>query len=458
MKRIIEIFKKTHKILILGFGREGKSTYIFIRENFPKKHIAIADRNESLVKTNHFLSTDNYTEIKTGSNYLADLGQHDLIMKSPGVKIPDVLLKKVTNKISSQTDIFLKHYSGQTIGITGTKGKSTTSALIHHILTNSGIHSILAGNIGTPCFHILSKINPDTRIVMELSAHQLESITTSPHIAIILNLFNEHLDYFSDQKKYYNAKLNIARYQQNADYFIHEYENQQISKFIASGNIISKQISFSTRKPSANIFIKDGHIFKSGSDISCGEINLEESTGLKGQHNLKNILAAISCCTILKIPINNIVNQVKTFSGLEHRLEYVGKYGGIHFYDDSISTIPESTIEALKSISNADILILGGFDRGLSYLKLVKYISKSKLSTIICYGQAGSRIYQVLKENTLGNIEVFLIDEFSEIKEVIASHAINNSICLLSPAAASYDQFNSFEERGQLYNKIARSF
>ncbi len=457
MKRIIEIFEKAPSILILGFGKEGNASYRFIRKFFPDKELCIADMNSNLLQKYPFLKNDAYTEIHSGNEYLKNVEKFDLIIKSPGVWLEKNLKNQLSGKITSQTNLLLRFFSKQIIGISGTKGKSTTSSLIHHILSKSGIHSILAGNIGTPPFDIISEIKSHTNIVMELSAHQLENISTSPHIAVLLNLFEEHLDYFKNSDSYFNSKLNIATFQTNKDYFIYEYENLFIARFVNSKNINSQIKTFSINSDQANYSLVNNTVIKKGSNNFPGQINSDDRLSLKGRHNLKNILSAIACCDILKTTTEKIFNGIKSFPGLEHRLEYIGRYGEVDFYNDSISTIPESTIEAIESIKNTDTLILGGFDRGLSYQKLTNYLINKNISNIICYGQAGKRIFQALKDHQTKSISWHYVEKFRDIKRIIETNTKKGQTCLLSPAAASYDQFSNFEERGQVYKKIARS-
>ena len=207
MKDQILDYLRGKSILILGFGREGRSSFDFIRKNLPEAQLAIADQseiNDDVVKN---------TTVISGNKYLEACKNYDVILKAPGVIIKDSLDDATKTKITSQSDLFMRVFHNQVIGVTGTKGKSTTSSLIYHVLKNAGYDTQLVGNIGKPCFDIIDEITPNTVVVFELSAHQLEFIQARPHIAVLLNIYDEHFDHYSSPDAYYQAKKNIFKYQ-----------------------------------------------------------------------------------------------------------------------------------------------------------------------------------------------------------------------------------------------------
>ncbi len=464
MKNLI----KNKKVLLLGFGREGQSTYQIIRKYLPEKLLTIADKDDSLkerllsrsglmqFRNEDFLDTSN--KFILGSHYLDNLNEFDLIIKSPGISLKNIKYKIPFKKITSQTDIFLSLFSKQIIGVTGTKGKSTTSSLIYHIIHSFTDNVVLVGNIGIPPFEVISKLNKNTIIVFELSAHQLEYISTAPHISILLNIYQEHLDYYKSFNDYKSAKFNVYRFQNKTDYLIYNADDVIINNFIKNSNLDRKYFQYSFKKKvEQGCYIKNNTIKFCEKDNETNIYNLDTKRALKGEFNLLNIMASINACKILKIPDNYIVKGISTFKSLEHRLEYVGKFHNIHFYNDSIATIPESSMQAVKTLKNVDTLILGGYDRGIDYTDFIKFLNKSKISNIIFIGKAGIRIYNEIQVLGVKNKKYFTANNFEEVVEIAINNTKPEFICLLSPAAASYGMFKNFEERGDVYKKIVSS-
>ncbi len=437
-------------VAILGFGREGRSSYNLIKKYFPEQEICILDKNPNTEISD--INKDSNTTFQFGANYLEKTDNFDVIFKSPGVSIEGEGISIEPKKILTQTSLFIEKYSSRIIGITGTKGKSTTSSLIHHIFEAAGRKSVFVGNIGVPPFDAIDEIEEDSSIIFELSAHQLEQTVSSPHIAILLNVYPEHLDYFKTFDRYAEAKLKIGKLQTDGDAFIY---NQSDLKFLEElmesfhGKKINLSIEDSTN---AVVYLENEQVF---SELMEGQhIDISERK-LPGMHNVKNILAATAACLLCKIPPESIESGIKTFHALEHRLEYAGTYCGIKFINDSISTIPESTIEALLTISDVDTLILGGFDRGIDYSGLVEYIIKNPVPNVFYTGNAGIRINKMLQEKAAGDRRTIYFKSFDELGELVEKYTLPGKTCLLSPAASSYDQFNNFMERGHTFKKMA---
>ncbi len=338
--------------------------------------------------------------------------------------------------------MFIQNFRNQIIGITGTKGKSTTSSLLFKILQDQGKEVVLLGNIGKPAFDYWDKITDHTFVVFELSAHQLEYTKFSPAYAILLNLFPEHLDYFRTENHYFDAKFNIAKFQLAKDRFY--FGDLEHTNFLSS-NLKSKL------KPSVYELINDT-IVKQHSATPLLQLN--ELLYLKGLHQLKNCLPLLSLSRDLNLDEEQVLNSIKTFVPLPHRIEFAGKIKQTSFYNDSISTIPEASIEALKALQNVRYLILGGLDRTLDYQKLYSFLLSFPLKKVFFIGPAGKRMFAEM--NLTYSFEKILLDSLHDF-EAQLPYLIQDrepEICLLSPAAASYDEFRNFEARGDYFKSL----
>jgi len=453
----IKALLENKSVVLLGFGREGQSTYTLIRRILPEKAITLLDENDA-VKNNQILQNDTNLTIITGKGCWQTMDQYDLAIKSPGIpsnELPGTLTHVV---ITSQTDIFLTCFGKQVIGITGTKGKSTTASLTYHILKNSGRNTLLVGNIGIPPFDCIDEIKPDTTVVMELSSHQLEYVSHSPHIGILLNIFQEHLDHYYSYEDYQWAKFNIGKFQNKDDFFIYNCDNEILTQLIKeTTEQVHKQLSLSLiPEISANVHLEKQWIELTLNNNSINLYDTRAGQPLQGHHNLYNIMAAATACYLIGVSVMDIDAGIKSFHGLEHRIELVGTYNDIIWYNDSIATIPEATIEAIKTLNNVDTLILGGFDRGIEYGILYPFLSDSGVTNIIFIGEAGARMKKELSEYAPASIQLFTANDYMQVIEIALSVTTKGKICLLSPAAASYDMFRNFEERGNVYKKNVR--
>jgi UDP-N-acetylmuramoylalanine--D-glutamate ligase len=428
---------KNKKVLILGFGLEGKSTLSFLRANFPQKILGIADLLpfEKIPKNyQKIIKKDKFLKLHLGKKYLEALKNYEIIIKSPGIpwRVLKPYLKK-NQRITSQTEIFLEEFPGLTIGVTGTKGKSTTAALIYHLLKKAGFRVVLVGNIEKPMLSFLQKNKKFDVAVMELSSHQLFKIKRSPRFAVLLNIFPEHLDYYQSFKEYINAKATITKYQSEKDYLF----------FDAQNNIV-KEIA--QKSKAQKIPLKIDKIKK---------MIISQKIPLSSLY-LKNIAAAFEVCLALNVPSKKILAFLKTFKTLKHRLELVGTFQGITFYNDSLSTIPQTTMAAIENLGNkVETLILGGFDRGVSFKELAEFIVKRKhLKNIIFFPESGERIWQEiqkLKEKI--SFKPYFVKEMKECVQIAYEKTGKNKICLLSPASPSFGIFKNYKERGNLFKK-----
>ena len=443
--------------MILGFGKEGESTFRFLRKLMPEMHIGIADRRSSMAKDfiNQF-GSDEKVSLFAGDNYLESLQTYDLVIKSPGISYKVLPKDSKLPVITSQTELFIKLFRDRIIGVTGSKGKSTTSSMIFHILQQAKQDVVFVGNIGIPPFDRVENISPGSWIVYELSSHQLEHTKVSPHISVLLNIFQEHLDHYNTYTDYQEAKFNIARFQERNDYFIYNSGSKLICALIEKSNLSTVLYAFGGEP------CGEKYCYLSGNDVVFydGAIfrNLDSKLKLTGRHNLYNTMSAVIACRIAGVDTKAIINGIATFTGLPHRLEHVGNYAGVDYYNDSIATIPEAAIEAIKSVPRLATVILGGYDRGVDYRGLVDCLIKSEIESIVLIGDAGKRIYELLqncKHNISGSACLF--NSFDEAVKRSIELTPKGRSCLLSPAAASYDMFRNFEERGERFREIVTS-
>ncbi|MFH1423723.1 MAG: Mur ligase family protein [Candidatus Nealsonbacteria bacterium] len=402
---------KDKKILILGFGREGQDTFKFLRKLFPKKVLGIADMTE--VKP---LSSDKNIKWHLGKSYLSSIKDYDVIIKTPGIPFK-ILPESSLDKIITQTDIFFDNCPGTIIGVTGTKGKSTTASFIYQTLKKAGLKAHLIGNIGQPVLSFLNEAEPQSIFVYELSAHQLYNLKKSPKIAILLNIYPEHLDYYRNFKEYAGAKSNIAKFQTKNDYLIYNSQDKEVGKIAKTSKA--------------------------------------KKAPIKGKYYELDIAAAKAVAKIFKVP------ELKKFEFLPHRLEYVGKFKGIEFYNDSLSTIPETTIEALDFLGNeVQTLILGGFDRGLSFDGLAKRLLKSDIKTLILFPTTGARIIKAIEnfQFPISNFQYFFVKNMATAVKLAYQHTGKDKICLMSPASPSFGIFKDYAERGNIFKKMVEKY
>lgn len=447
INNLIEYFKGK-KILILGFGREGQSTYKLIRKYLKKQKLYIADKNENLEKECIFLREDKNVVSISGEKYLENLNSYDLIIKSPGISFVGIDTTEFYSKIKSQLELLLEFFNIFTIGITGTKGKSTTSSLIYKMLKDQNKNAMLLGNIGIPVFDFIDDFmeKKDIILVLEMSSHQLEYMDLSPNVAILLNIYEEHLDHYKSFEKYIEAKCNIYKHQKETDYFLYNIDNEILNKYIKDTRAITYKVSMEGKKES-NINLKDEKIFFNNKEI----YNIKEPRNLIGDYNLNNIMFALGVSEILKLDIDKTIKSIREFKTLSHRLELVGKYDSIYYYDNSIATIPMATIEAIKALKNVDTLIIGGMDRGIDYNDFIKYLNNSNVNNIICMPKTGHDIAKKIE-----NKNKYIVDTLEQAVDISKKVTAKEKICLLSPAAASYGFFKNFEEKGNLFKKLVQ--
>ncbi len=429
---------KDKDVLILGFGREGRSTFKKIASLNVAKTVTIADIKDIGDKEtviDNFVNNGGKEEnlrFAIGEKYQAATDECDVCFKSPGIVL-DREFSSYSSLIIGETDVFLEAYGDKTIAVTGTKGKSTTSSMIAHVLKEDDKNVLFAGNIGLPVFEIADEVKDDTIIVLELSCHQLEYARFSPHVAVLLNIYEDHLDHYKTRERYAASKKNIYRHQKESDYLFTLEETLK-----ECDNVPSK----------VNIIKIDDAPFLKLSDTR---------SKLKGEHNRLNAAFAYEVCRMYDVTREEFLAAFDTFTGLHHRLEYIGTKDGIDYYDDSISTTVKSAISAIESVDNAKIILLGGMERNLNYDELIDYLVSSKLDNVVFMYDSGKRMYDMYvsaKKDKKDAPNCFAVKDLSEAVSKVKEIAVKGNAVILSPAAASYDHFKNFEERGDVFKSL----
>ena len=457
MLEYIKELIKDKSVLILGFGREGRSTYKWLLRAGGYKKLGIADcRNIE----EHF---ETEVSLHCGTDYQDAMNEYDIVFKSPGIVLEHEEAY-YSCMLVSEVEIFLRCYRDKIIGITGTKGKSTTTSLIYHILKSAGKDALIAGNIGIPVFEIADDVHDDTIVVLEFSSHQLEYVTVSPHVAVLLNIHEEHLDHYGTMEKYVAAKKRIYLNQEKDDiFFVNKTclpeADERHGRLVTLCHDMQCVQPFevnSDESEAADIFIGADFILYKGRrfDIPVDDIKL------LGHHNHFNIGVAYGVCSLYGVTDEEFANGLISFDPLPHRLQNIGTIDGVTYYDDSISTICDTAIQALNSIKNVGTIIIGGMDRGIDYRELIEYLGKAPVDNIILMYATGKRIYEEIK-SSYGDFEkperLIPVDDLAEAVSTAKKVTKKGMACVLSPAAASYGYFKNFEERGEKFCELVKS-
>ncbi|MBM3231261.1 UDP-N-acetylmuramoyl-L-alanine--D-glutamate ligase [Candidatus Peregrinibacteria bacterium] len=423
-------------VCILGFGREGKAMVTALNTYAPDARVTIADKNP---KTDtQGLPLTAYS-VQLGESWLENLDTFDVIIKSPGIP-PSSQLKTQSSKLTSSTQIFLDTIESSgalTIGVTGSKGKSTTASLIHHLIETLPpipyARTLLVGNIGDPAIAHLADAKKDTIFVMEMSSYQLMDLRTAPHIAVITSFFPEHLDYHASTVRstgltpleaYRNAKANITRLQKSGDIVFYA-DTEGVRPMVAGTH--AKRIPVTAKQ--APLPLSD--------------------TKLIGDHNLSNLALAGAVASHLGVDSAGIGTAMRSFTPLPHRLQSLGIRDGIEWIDDAISTTPDSAIAAIEALGDrVKVIILGGQDRGLDFTELGTVIDTSSIDTVILFGENSTRIGKTITQKI--TIPVHSMHEvITTTIHALRNHQTSTPIALLSPASPSYDSYSNFEEKGE---------
>lgn len=425
------------KTLILGFGQEGIETFLFLKKEFPGQRVGVADKKDFRKLSRdakNLLKKHTDTRLHLGSDYLESIGEYDVIIKTPGIPLSLVAPRvKKNQRITSQTEIFFANCKAVIIGVTGTKGKSTTCSLLRAALKEGGKSAYLAGNIGNPGLHLLPSLKPEDIVVYELSSFQLMNMRQSPHIAILLNVYPEHFDHHANFREYAGAKAKITAHQTAEDILIYN-ANDAVSVKIAAKSR-AKKLPFVPG--SSRIIPKE-----------------------KKQW-IAPLEPVLLTARALKIPTTAVKRALLNFQPLCHRMERAGKWKGITFVNDSAATNPGAAIAALEHYKDSvGTLVAGGSEKGTSFKEFAVAILRHGIPALVLFLTTGTAIWREIQHaaKKLPRASLPLVFFARNMKEAVRlcyRHTKPGSVCLLSPACASFTVFRDYKDRGEQFKKFA---
>lgn len=432
-------------ILVLGLGKSGVNAAKLLTKL--SAHVTVNDKKVPTDPKMVNELTGLGIAVVTGSHPLELLDNCDLMVKNPGIPYDNPLVKEaLAHKIGVITEPELAYEvsEAEMIGVTGTNGKTTTTTLISLMLAETKYQQVFtAGNIGIPVSLVSQKVHSTDVIVTELSSFQLNGITKlRPHIAVLTNIYEAHTDFHGTHEKYVQAKMNITKNQTTDDYFVVNWDNNEARQ--ASQKTLAKVIPFSVKDSTEDgAYLRDGQLYYQTEKIMpASEIKLP------GEHNIENALAALTVAKLLGQDSEKIRTVLQNFSGVKHRTQYLTTYNERTFYNDSKATNLEATEKALQGFKQPVVLLAGGLDRGLSFDALLQSL-KDHVSALVVFGQTAQQLADLGKQAGIKQIE-FAHDAAQAVPQAYALSKPGDVI-LLSPACASWDQWPTFEVRGDKY-------
>jgi len=437
------------RVLVVGLARTGVATSLFCAARGAVVTATDA-RTENEIGAEIAKLREAGVALELGGHQERTFLAQDLIIPSPGVPADAPLLQSTRAKgitVWSEIELAYRFLKGKLIGITGSNGKTTTTSLVEHILKSAGFSTILAGNIGTPLIGCVEASRDDTVTVVELSSFQLELIETfRPNIAVFLNLTPDHLDRHGTMKAYGAAKARLFENQTGEDFAILNADDPATTPYAPT----RPQLLWFSRKQR----VAEGAYLR-GEEIVFRHAGVEEAVmkrgeiPLAGAHNLENVLAAVAATRIAGAGAAAIAKGVRSFAGVEHRLEFVAEIGGVRFYNDSKATNVDATLKALDAFPGRILVILGGKDKGSDYTALQKALRERAILALLI-GAAAEKI----EKQIAGSVAVEHAGTLERAVE-IASHAAQpGDVVLLAPACASFDQFQNYEHRGRTFKEL----
>ncbi len=443
------------KLVVLGAGESGVGTAILGK--YKGCDVFVSDKGAIEKKYKQVLLF-NEISFEEGKHTESKIVEADVVMKSPGIPDKVALIQELHKRnisVVSEIEFAAQYTNGTIVGITGSNGKTTTTMLTNHILKKGGLNVGMAGNIGDSFAQQVAENKFDIQ-VLELSSFQLDGIVNfAPHIAIITNITPDHLDRYDYKfENYINSKFRITENQTEEDFLIYDFDDEVIKKWLSKNKdkVKATLLPFSLKKElEKGVFLKDENIvIKYKKEDTIMSIS---TLALKGKHNTKNAMAAAMAATLLKVRKNTIRESLEDFEGAEHRLENVLKINGVEYINDSKATNVNATYYALESVKTPIVWVVGGVDKGNDYLELMSLV-REKVKAIVCLGVDNQKIVQ-----TFSNVVDLIVETAGAEEAVKVAYKISEKgdTVLLSPACASFDLFDNYEDRGRKFKNAVRA-
>ena len=443
---------KGKKVLVVGLGKSGLAAALFLRHRGAQVTVSDVRSAEALAKDIPAL-LDEGIMVETGGHGLLTFRRQDLIVVSPGVPLNTPELAQVKSfglPVIGELELAARFLKGRTLAITGSNGKTTTTALVGEILQKAGMPTLVGGNIGVPVVELIDQSTDETWSVLEVSSFQLESTERfHPRIAVILNITPDHLDRHGSFENYALAKERIFAAQDESDVVVLNADNARAAQ--AAVRSVGKVYFFSAEHSvMQGAWVEDGLlVYRAGKDEPREEIMPLSGIPLQGAHNVENVLAAVCASRQAGVSREQIRSGVEAFKAVEHRLEFVAQVDGVDFYNDSKATNVDATAKAVASFSSGIHLILGGKDKDSDYRQLAELL-RARVRAIYTIGSAATKIENQLR----GVVPILSSETLDNAVNAAASAARPGEVVLLAPACSSFDQFENYEQRGRVFKEL----
>jgi UDP-N-acetylmuramoylalanine--D-glutamate ligase len=443
---------KGKKVLVVGLGKSGLAAALFLRRRGAQVTVSDVRSAEALAKDIPAL-LDEGIMVETGGHGLLTFRRQDLIVVSPGVPLNTPELAQVKSfglPVIGELELAARFLKGKTLAITGSNGKTTTTALVGEILEKAGVPTLVGGNIGVPVIALIDDSTDATWSVLEVSSFQLESTQRfHPSIAVILNITPDHLDRHGSFENYALAKERIFAAQDEGDFVVLNADNARAAQ--AAARSVAKVYFFSVEHSVLQgAWVEDGFlVYRGGKEQPVEKIMPLSGVPLKGAHNVENVLAAVCASRLAGVAAERIRSGVESFRAVEHRLEYVATINGVEFYNDSKATNVDATAKAVAAFSSGIHLILGGKDKNSDYTQLAQLL-RAHVRAVYTIGSAAAKIESELR----GVVSILSCETLDNAVSAAASAARPGEVVLLAPACSSFDQFENYEQRGKVFKQL----
>ena len=448
---------RNEKVLVFGAGKSGIASVKLLLEK--GVDTVLYDSSTKLCEADIRRKSDILKDVPLilGELKDEDIRQFSLAVLSPGVslELPEVKrLKEHGVKLWGEIELAYQYAKGRLAAITGTNGKTTTTALTGEILKSYYQDVVVAGNIGIPYTSLVSGMTQDTVTAAEISSFQLETaVTFCPDVSAVLNITPDHLNRHHTMECYISIKESITKNQKPGQFCILNYEDETLREF---GKTLSLNVIYfsSKRKLEKGLYLENDIIYLAGDDGVKQVVNVHE-LNLLGIHNYENVMAASAIAAALGVPLEKITEVLKTFQAVEHRIEYTGEFNGVRYYNDSKATNTDAAIQGIRAMQRPVYLIGGGYDKQAEYGSWIGAFG-GEVKKLVLIGETKEKIAKAAKEK--GFLDIVMCGSFQEAVWYCHDHAQPGDAVLLSPACASWDMFESYEERGRRFKEIVRGF